>query len=44
MPPRRALLGSDAYRFVAGALEHRLSEARAGEELARTTDVDGWTG
>lgn len=41
-PPRRLLLGSDAYRLVHGALTARLAAAGAQQDLAASTDVDGW--
>ena len=41
-PPRRLLLGSDAYRLVHAALAARLAEAEAQQDLAASTDVDGW--
>ena len=41
-PPRRLLLGSDAYRLVHAALAARLAEVEAQRELAAATDVDGW--
>jgi NAD(P)-dependent dehydrogenase (short-subunit alcohol dehydrogenase family) len=39
-PPRRRLLGSDAYTLVHDALTARLAEAEAGRALASTTDRD----
>ena len=39
-PPRRLLLGSDAYRLVRDALAARLAEVEAQEERAAATDVD----
>jgi NAD(P)-dependent dehydrogenase (short-subunit alcohol dehydrogenase family) len=39
-PPRRQLLGSDAYALVHDALARRLQEAEAGRDEAMTTDVD----
>jgi NAD(P)-dependent dehydrogenase (short-subunit alcohol dehydrogenase family) len=41
-PPRRLLLGSDAYRLVQAALAARLAEVEAQRERAAATDVDGW--
>jgi NAD(P)-dependent dehydrogenase (short-subunit alcohol dehydrogenase family) len=41
-PPRRLLLGSDAYRLVQAALAARLAEVEAQQERAAATDVDGW--
>jgi NAD(P)-dependent dehydrogenase (short-subunit alcohol dehydrogenase family) len=43
-PPRRLLLGSDAYRLVQAALAARLAEVEAQQEQAAATDVDGWSG
>jgi NAD(P)-dependent dehydrogenase (short-subunit alcohol dehydrogenase family) len=43
-PPRRLLLGSDAYRLVHGALAARLAGIEAQQEQAASTDVDGWAG
>jgi NAD(P)-dependent dehydrogenase (short-subunit alcohol dehydrogenase family) len=42
-PPRRLLLGSDAYRLVHDALAVRLAAVEAQEDQAAATDVDGWT-
>jgi NAD(P)-dependent dehydrogenase (short-subunit alcohol dehydrogenase family) len=42
-PPRRLLLGSDAYRLVHDALTVRLAEVEAQREQAAATDVDGWS-
>jgi NAD(P)-dependent dehydrogenase (short-subunit alcohol dehydrogenase family) len=42
-PPRRLLLGSDAYRLVHAALSARLAGFEAQQDLAASTDVDGWT-
>ncbi len=39
-PPRRQLLGSDAYAMVRDALTQRLADVEAQRELAFTTDVD----
>jgi NAD(P)-dependent dehydrogenase (short-subunit alcohol dehydrogenase family) len=39
-PPRRQLLGSDAYALVRDALTRRLQEAEAGRAVAMTTDVE----
>ncbi len=41
-PPRRLLLGSDAYRLVHAALAARLAGVEAQQDLAASTDVDGW--
>ena len=41
-PPRRLLLGSDAYRLVHEALAGRLAAVEAQKDLAASTDVDGW--
>ena len=41
-PPRRLLLGSDAYRLVHAALAARLADAEAQQDRAASTDVDGW--
>ncbi len=41
-PPRRLLLGSDAYRLVHQALAVRLAAVEAQKDLAASTDVDGW--
>lgn len=41
-PPRRLLLGSDAYALVHDALTARLAAAEAQRDLAASTDVDGW--
>ena len=41
-PPRRLLLGSDAYRLVHEALAARLADVEAQQDLAPSTDVDGW--
>ena len=43
-PPRRQLLGSDAYDNVTRALSARLDAARAQRDLAVTTDADDYTG
>lgn len=40
-PPRRLLLGSDAYRLVRQALAGRLAGVETQKDLAATTDVDG---
>jgi NAD(P)-dependent dehydrogenase (short-subunit alcohol dehydrogenase family) len=42
-PPRRLLLGSDAYRLVHDALAARLAAVEAQREQAASTDVDGWS-
>jgi hypothetical protein len=39
-PPKRLLLGSDAYRLVHAALSDRLAAFEAQEDVARSTDVD----
>jgi NAD(P)-dependent dehydrogenase (short-subunit alcohol dehydrogenase family) len=39
-PPRRLLLGSDAYRLVQQALAARLAGVQAQKDLAASTDVD----
>jgi NAD(P)-dependent dehydrogenase (short-subunit alcohol dehydrogenase family) len=39
-PPRRLLLGSDAYRLVRDALTQRLEAVESQRELAPTTDAD----
>jgi NAD(P)-dependent dehydrogenase (short-subunit alcohol dehydrogenase family) len=41
-PPRRLLLGSDAYALVHQALAARLAAVEAQEHVAASTDVDGW--
>ena len=41
-PPRRLLLGSDAYRLVHAALTARLADIEAQQDRAASTDVDGW--
>lgn len=41
-PPRRQLLGSDAYALVRAALHVRLQEAEDGREMALSTDADGY--
>jgi NAD(P)-dependent dehydrogenase (short-subunit alcohol dehydrogenase family) len=41
-PPRRLLLGSDAYRLVHASLVARLADFEAGKDLAHSTDVDGF--
>ncbi len=41
-PPRRLLLGSDAYRLVRQALAARLADVEAQQDLAPSTDTDGW--
>ena len=41
-PPRRLLLGSDAYTLVRDALTARLADVEAHKDLAASTDVDGW--
>ncbi len=41
-PPRRLLLGSDAYARVHDALATRLAAVEAQQQLAASTDVDGW--
>lgn len=42
-PPRRLLLGSDAYRLVHDALAGRLAGVEAQHDQAGATDVDGWS-
>jgi NAD(P)-dependent dehydrogenase (short-subunit alcohol dehydrogenase family) len=42
-PPRRLLLGSDAYRLVHDALATRLAGVEAQRDQAAATDVDGWS-
>jgi NAD(P)-dependent dehydrogenase (short-subunit alcohol dehydrogenase family) len=42
-PPRRLLLGSDAYRLVHDALAARLAGVEAQKDRAASTDVDGWS-
>jgi NAD(P)-dependent dehydrogenase (short-subunit alcohol dehydrogenase family) len=42
-PPRRLLLGSDAYRLVHDALAARLADVEAQQDEAAATDVDGWS-
>ena len=39
-PPRRQLLGSDAYALVSDALTQRLKDAESQREIALTTDAD----
>lgn len=39
-PPRRQLLGSDAYTLVRDALTQRLADVEAQREVAFTTDID----
>jgi hypothetical protein len=39
-PPRRLLLGSDAYILVHAALADRLAAVQAQQELAYSTDAD----
>ncbi len=41
-PPRRQLLGSDAYALVHDALTQRLKDAESQREIALTTDVDNF--
>ena len=41
-PPRRQLLGSDAYSLVREALRARLAAVEAQREIALTTDRDGY--
>jgi NAD(P)-dependent dehydrogenase (short-subunit alcohol dehydrogenase family) len=41
-PPRRLLLGSDAYRLVHEALAARLAGVEAHQDLAASTDADDW--
>jgi NAD(P)-dependent dehydrogenase (short-subunit alcohol dehydrogenase family) len=40
-PPRRLLLGSDAFRLVRDALAGRLADVEAQKDMASATDVDG---
>lgn len=42
-PPRRLLLGSDAYRLVHDALAARLAGVDAQQGQAAASDVDGWS-
>lgn len=42
-PPRRLLLGSDAYRLVHDALAARLADVEGQKDQTATTDVDGWS-
>ena len=42
-PPRRLLLGSDAYRLVHDALAARLAGVEAQRDRAASTDVDDWS-
>ncbi|MEU9603421.1 SDR family oxidoreductase [Streptomyces sp. NPDC048057] len=42
-PPRRQLLGSDAYRLVHDALTARLADVETQREVAFSTDRDGFT-
>jgi hypothetical protein len=42
-PPRRLLLGSDAYRLVHDALAARLAAVEGQRDQAASTDVDGWS-
>jgi hypothetical protein len=42
-PPRRQLLGSDAYHLVHDALAARLKSVAAQREIAFSTDRDGFT-
>ena len=42
-PPRRLLLGSDAYRLVHDALGARLAAVERQKDQAAATDVDGWS-
>jgi hypothetical protein len=39
-PPRRQLLGSDAYALVRDALTQRLADVESQREFAVTTDAD----
>ena len=39
-PPRRLLLGSDAYRLITGALTDRLATFERQRAVAFSTDVD----
>ena len=40
-PPRRLLLGSDAYRLMHDALAGRLAAVEARKDTAGSADVDG---
>jgi hypothetical protein len=42
-PPRRQLLGSDAYHLVHEALAARLKSVTTQREIAFSTDRDGFT-
>ena len=42
-PPRRLLLGSDAYRLVHDALAARLAAVEKQKGQAAATDADGWS-
>jgi NAD(P)-dependent dehydrogenase (short-subunit alcohol dehydrogenase family) len=42
-PPRRLVLGSDAYSLIMQALQSRVEEIRAQQDTAAQTDVDGFT-
>jgi NAD(P)-dependent dehydrogenase (short-subunit alcohol dehydrogenase family) len=42
-PPRRLVLGSDAYGLIVQALESRIAEIRSQRDTAGATDVDGFT-
>jgi NAD(P)-dependent dehydrogenase (short-subunit alcohol dehydrogenase family) len=41
-PPRRLLLGSDAYTLVHAALADRLAAVEAQQEVASSTDADDY--
>lgn len=41
-PPRRQLLGSDAYAMVRDALTQRLHDVEVQRDVALTTDIDGF--
>jgi hypothetical protein len=41
-PPRRQLLGSDAYALVREALTQRLADVESQREVAFTTDADNF--
>ena len=41
-PPRRLLLGSDAYALVTEALEQRRADFEANRAVSMSTDRDDW--
>ena len=41
-PPRRLLLGSDAYTWVRAALSERLAAVESQKDVAYSTDIDGF--